>query len=120
MKILLFCALVGLVAAQRGSYGGNRPITGSRYAAENTAAPAQSNFVAPSQGAAPVAQNQGSDNRFSGNNGGSNYQQQQPNNHQHQPYNQQSHHQQQPGGFGGFGTGFPNNQGFQPFPFNGR
>jgi hypothetical protein len=111
MKILFLCALVGMVAAQRGSYGGSRPITGSRYETadnSNSAAPAQSNFVQPSQG------NQGSvgqnpDNRFSQGNNAPVYQQQ-------QPYYQQ----QQPGGFGGFGSGFGNNQGFQPFPFNGR
>lgn len=119
MKILFLCALVGLAVAQRGSYGGSRPISGSRYGENSVApvaAPAQSNFAAPSQGA-PSNQ----DNRFNENSGP--VHNQEPLHNQRPIYNQQQpiYNQQQPGlgGFGGFGSGFPNNQNFQPYPFNG-
>lgn len=100
MKFLILCVIIAVASAQRGSYGGSRPITGSRYDTSNSAAPAQSNFAAPSQGVAP------SSTPARGNTG----------NFQQQP--------QQPG-IGGFGSGFPNGQGFQPYPFaptgfNGR
>lgn len=92
MRILFFCVLIGFTAAQRGHYAGaDKSIAGERYGAENSAAPATtSNFVAPSQGAVNP------NSRLSG-------------------FAQPVHNYVQPG-FGGFGSGFPN-QGFQPFQF---
>lgn len=103
MKITFVLFFIGVASAQRGSYGGSRPITGSRYTEQNAAAPEQSNFAPANQGA---VNQDNSGNRFSGPSGI------QPAVHyQNQPlYNQQP-------GFGGFGGGFQNNQGFQPFPF---
>jgi hypothetical protein len=93
--------VIGAVSAQRGSYAGsNRPISGSRYDQQNSAAPEQSNFAAPSQG---VAAQHNTANRLSG--GSSSVGERQPVYNNYNP------------GFGGFGGGFQNNQGFQPFPF---
>lgn len=94
MKLFVLFFLFGVATAQRGSYGGSSPIVGQRYGSSTSSQPAQSNFVEPSQG---------TNNRFNGNT-----QQQQPIFQQQQPSQ---------GGFGGFGPGYPNNQGFQQFQF---
>jgi hypothetical protein len=106
MKIVLLLFVIGAVSAQRGSYAGsNRPISGTRYDQQNSAAPEQSNFAAPSQG---VAAQHNTANRLSGGSPSVG----QPSGAQQQPvYNNYNP------GFGAFGGGFPNNQGFQPFPF---
>jgi hypothetical protein len=108
-KLILLCVVLGVAAAQRGHYAGqSRPIIGQRYQNENTAAPAQSNFV--SNPSVPAT------NRFDANTNTVQPQYLQ----QQQPFGYQ-----QPNGFGGFGSGFPGNQGypqfpFAPFGFNGR
>lgn len=116
-SLLLLLAVVGVAVAQRGSYGlrgSSQPLTGTRYQEENSANPAQSNFVAPasSNQGAPSSPTQGvSGSRINSNS---------------IPNSQGHNHQHQPGGFGSGhghhhghhpGAGFPN-QGFQPIqPF---
>ena len=54
-RILLICSVIGLSVAQRGHYAGSlKEISGSRYSNQNSDAPAQSNFAAPSQGSSNV------------------------------------------------------------------